>query len=186
MNERDDIAADTAPRGAPPRVPKFGGGGNMRGRGGEHYGDRGKSNLRADALFLNAICGKLAAMRIAGLPHYLITGALQGAGDSDTNPPTHSPLSVQVLLDTRAVLDNYCSKAVRNWVRQHWPQCWHAAGNAEDVALACLGTKARPSSTCHINLSLENDKGTIVCSLINIKATILDLGVDSLKVKHEI
>jgi hypothetical protein len=128
--------------------------------------------------FLSAICGKLAAMRITGLPHYLITGALQGACETATNPPTHLPLSVQALLDTKTVQDNYCSETVGNWVREHSPQSWRAAGEEKDVDLACLGTSARPSCICHINLRLVNEQGSTVCILINLKATVLDLGID--------
>ncbi|KAJ1390828.1 hypothetical protein B484DRAFT_473543, partial [Ochromonadaceae sp. CCMP2298] len=54
----------------------------------------------------------LAALR-APESEYLISGLLRGASTDNTNTHTHTdPLPVHVLLDTGAVVDNYCSKAV--------------------------------------------------------------------------
>ncbi|KAJ1395250.1 hypothetical protein B484DRAFT_407649 [Ochromonadaceae sp. CCMP2298] len=43
-----------------------------------------------------------------------------------------------------AVLDNYCSEAVGDWVREHHPDCWDADINTEPVDLACIGSSAVP------------------------------------------
>jgi hypothetical protein len=120
----------------------------------------------------------LAALR-APDTEYLIVGLLRGASTDITNTYKHTdPLSVQVLLDTGAVMDNYCSKAVGKWVRLHFPKCWNAGTNTEPVNLACNGTVTEPLGRCTIDLILKKDNGSDACVLEKVACTIIDLGVD--------
>jgi hypothetical protein len=97
---------------------------------------RGTSNYAHDAPLLAALC--------AANNDYLVSGALQGTSANATNP-INPPLTVQVLPDTGAVLDNYCLHTVGDWVRLHYPDDWSADVNNDPVNLACIGTSAVPT-----------------------------------------
>jgi hypothetical protein len=89
---------------------------------------RGECNFVHDAPLLATLC--------ASNDHYFVPGVIFGTG-ANTTDPNHPTLTVQVLPDTGAVIDNYCSEAVGDWVRLRFPECWDANSNSDTVNLAC-------------------------------------------------
>ncbi|KAJ1400120.1 hypothetical protein B484DRAFT_471254, partial [Ochromonadaceae sp. CCMP2298] len=56
-----------------------------------------------------------------------------------------------------AVLDNYCSETVGDWVQKYHSDCWDADIDTEPVDLACIGSSAVPLGRCMLNLILMKD-----------------------------
>ncbi|KAJ1399359.1 hypothetical protein B484DRAFT_471537, partial [Ochromonadaceae sp. CCMP2298] len=83
-------------------------------------------------------------------------GSLRGTCDitNTLTPPAY--MQVNSLLDTGAVLGNYCSRAVGEWVRQHRPECWRTAEGVEEIALATEGASTTSLGSCFIDLILED------------------------------
>jgi hypothetical protein len=131
---------------------------------------RGRCNYAHDAPYLAAIC--------ANDDSYLIAGSLTGSCDANTINASTTLLPVQVLLDTGAVVDNYCSKAVGVWMRQHFPESWSADSTNEPVALAAVGTATAPLGVCIMYVIPKNAEGTNACILEHLQCTIVDLPVD--------
>ncbi|KAJ1385547.1 hypothetical protein B484DRAFT_484779, partial [Ochromonadaceae sp. CCMP2298] len=82
----------------------------------------------------------LAALCVAD-ESYLVTATVVGAV---TPNDSITPLTVQALLDTGAVIDNYCSKAVGNYIRHNHPKSWSADTTHEPVNMAAIGTSTEP------------------------------------------
>ncbi|KAJ1384894.1 hypothetical protein B484DRAFT_426023, partial [Ochromonadaceae sp. CCMP2298] len=61
---------------------------------------------------------------------------------------------VKALLDTGAVVGNYCSIAVGEWTRQHFPQCWSDTESTESVDLATNGSSTEPLGSICIDINL--------------------------------
>jgi hypothetical protein len=101
---------------------------------------KGKSTLRSDAPLLAVICSTD--------PSYLIAGRLHGTQNiTNSNTPLTS-MQVKTLIDSGAVQGDYCSRAVGDWVRQHYPECWCAADSEEEITLATEGSSTTSLGTC--------------------------------------
>jgi hypothetical protein len=93
------------------------------------WGDKkrtGNNYLLFDAPFLAALCTTTQSS-------FYVPGRLSGAS-IPTNPISSTYKQVEVLLDTGAVMGNYCSRRVGEWVRKHHPQCWERCEEGEEVA----------------------------------------------------
>jgi hypothetical protein len=131
---------------------------------------RGECNHVHDAPHLAALC--------TANDSYLVAGSLTGSCDANTTNESTTALQVRVLLDTGAVVDNYGSKAVGDWMRQNAPASWSEDSSSEPVGLAAIGTATEPLGSVNIDLILRKDDDTNVCVLKQLKCTIVDLPVD--------
>jgi hypothetical protein len=104
-------------------------------------------------------------------------GAVVGAHD---NTPHHdtTPLTVQVLLDTGAVIDNYCSKAVGDWVRRRFPQSWETDDTSEPVNLAAIGASTVNLGSISIDITIKKSDGDTAHVFKTLQCTVIDLPID--------
>jgi hypothetical protein len=103
----------------------------------------------------------LAALCSTSDPSYLIAGRIH-ANHEITNPAIpFTSMQVHALIDSGGVHGDYCSRAVGEWVRQHYPDCWRAADSEEEISLATKGSSTTSLGTCHVNLMLlkEDNSG---------------------------
>jgi hypothetical protein len=91
------------------------GGGRGKPKGNKTWVKKGNNHAH-DAPLLASLCH-------TSDPQYLITGRLTGARNNITSNYPISHTQCKVLLDTGAVMGNYCSKQIGNWVRATHPEC---------------------------------------------------------------
>jgi hypothetical protein len=85
---------------------------------------------------------------------------LRGTCDVTNTLTPSAYMQVNSLLDAGAVLGNYCSRAVGDWVHQHRPECWRTAGGVEEIALATEGASTTSLGSCFIILKGKNSGTT--------------------------
>jgi hypothetical protein len=123
---------------------------------------KGKCTLHIDAPYFAALCA-------ISDPSYFIAGSLRGTHNitNTLTPPAY--MQVNSLLDTGAVLGNYCFRVVDEWVRQHHLECWRTAESVEEIALATEGASTTSLGSCFIDLILKDKNSGITHTLANLR-----------------
>jgi hypothetical protein len=112
---------------------------------------------------------------------YHAHGAIILASIASVNTKSNSPaphMQLKTLLDTGAVMGNYCSKAVGDWLRATHPDCWSDVDSGEDVALAAEGSSTTPLGHCIIDLILKKKDTVSKHVLFKLDMTVLDITMD--------
>jgi hypothetical protein len=103
---------------------------------------------------------------------------LRGACDNTDTLVSPTFLHVKALLDTGAVVGNYCSLEVGEWVRQYHPVSWHPSESEEEIALATEGARTISLGSCNIDLILLKEDSHSKHTLVKIHTTVIDLAID--------